>query len=285
MLTLCSFLMVRHTHQWKICQKQPSQFLVFSELCANWSLCICEVFMITSELADSHRCQIYGRSVKYLKQICLPELIHLKKTNHTLLKCQGLCHVISSVQKKTEYYQKEICYQSGGLIYRSVWIIDSHCSLFFTFLIIGWYTLTMHGSIKSSQSYSSEFNIKIQIGKFPKHSRVWNSIIFMQYIVWNLPCTKTIGKFLYVFHRQTLSFSAAVQNNFTASITELSPTVRDQMGEDRKRKRFGRRTRYRKLWRGTAVEKADWIKNWQRENHMWKNWSVFQITSPKQTCI
>lgn len=164
-------------------------------------------------------------------------------------------------------------------------LLTLHCSLFFTFLIIGWYTLTMHGSIKSSQSYSSEFNIKIQIGKFPKHSRVWNSIIYMQYIVWNLPCTKTIAKFLYVFHRQTLPFSAAVQNNFTASITELSPTVRDQMGEDRKRKRFGRRTRYRKLWRGTAVEKADWIKNWQRENHMWKNWSVFQITSPKQTCV
>lgn len=109
MLTLCSFLMVRHTHQWKICQKEPSQFLVFSELCANWSLCICEVFMITSELAASHECQIYGQSVKYLNQNCLPELIHLKKTNHILLKCQGLCHVILSVRKKTGCYQKEIC--------------------------------------------------------------------------------------------------------------------------------------------------------------------------------
>lgn len=41
--------------------------------------------------------------------------------------------------------------------------------------------------------------------------------------------------------------SAAFQKHFTASINELSPTVRDQMGEDRKRKRLGRRTRYRKL--------------------------------------
>lgn len=102
MLTLCSFLMVRHTHLWKVCQKQPSQFLVFSELCANWSLCICEVFMITSELADSYECQIYGQSVKYLNQICLPELIHLKKNQPYSSQMPRVmsCHFIGAKENR-----------------------------------------------------------------------------------------------------------------------------------------------------------------------------------------
>lgn len=41
--------------------------------------------------------------------------------------------------------------------------------------------------------------------------------------------------------------SAVCQKRFTASINELSPTVGDQMEEDRKSKRLGRRKRYKEI--------------------------------------
>lgn len=63
--------------------------------------------MITSELPASHECLIYEQSVKYLNQICLPELIHLKKIN-VLLKCQRLCHVTLPTLVKTRYYQRNL---------------------------------------------------------------------------------------------------------------------------------------------------------------------------------
>lgn len=75
--------------------------------------------MIASELAASKEYQIYGQSVKYFNEICLPELIHLKKKKHThtppkkkgkkttdiLLKCHG----ILPVGNKACCYQREIC--------------------------------------------------------------------------------------------------------------------------------------------------------------------------------
>lgn len=139
--------MVRHTHQWKIYQKQPSQFLVFGELCANWSLCICEVFMITSELTASHECQIYGQTVKYLNQICLPELIHLKKN----ACCSQMpwvmsCHFASAkeIMLLSKRNLLTICRMWNT---QSIWIIDSLLQL--VFHILNYWLIYPHGAWKN----------------------------------------------------------------------------------------------------------------------------------------
>lgn len=84
-------------------------------------------------------------------------------------------------------------------------LLTLHCSLFFTFVIIGWYTLVVHARIKSTQSHSSEFSIKIQIAKSPRYPGDGNSIVYMQYIEGHLLCTTNSGKLL-LFSRHILSF-------------------------------------------------------------------------------
>lgn len=57
------------------------------------------------------------------------------------------------------------------------------------------------------------------------------------------------------------------------------------MEEDRKKKRLGMRKRYWEIIKGYSREESWMVKNWQRENNMWRNWKMLQITSPKQICI
>lgn len=168
-----------------------------------------KLFMITSGLTASHECQIYGQSVKYSNQICLPELIQQKKKNKNLFFSIAKGYVMSLCQceRKHVVIKDKFANNLEDAWYMEVYgVLTLHCSMFFTFLIIGWYILVEQGSIKTSQSYSSDLGIEIQIAKCSKYTSDWNSLIYMQYIGWNLLCTTKSGMLLHAFNQHTLPF-------------------------------------------------------------------------------
>lgn len=257
--------MARHTHQWKICQKQPSPFLVFLELCAKWSLYISEVFMITSELTASHEFQIYGQSIKYSNQICLPELIHQKKKYLFFSKAKGYFMSLCQCERKHVVIKDKFANNLEDAWYMEVYgVLTLHCSLFFTFLIIGWYVLVEHGSIKTSQTYSSELGIEIQIAKCSKYTSDWNSLIYICSALGEM-CSvpqRVECSYMHLINILSPSSTTAFRKRCTATINKLSPTARDSQ----------ERTRGGKDWeigKDTKVQqRRDGIK---RKNHVWNN--------------